>query len=97
MKTLSELRNLLSCHKKELADSFQVREVGIFGSYARAESVEGSDLDILVDFSRPVGMFKFLELEERLQSLTGLKIDLVSRKGLKPSLADRILAETVFI
>ncbi len=58
---------------------------------------EKSDVDILVEFNEPIGFFKFLELEEYLSSLVGQKVDLVSRKALKPRIGKRILKETVFV
>lgn len=56
--------------------------MGLFGSVARDEATDSSDLDILVEFSRPVGM-EFLEMAEELETLLHCKVDLVSRKGIK--------------
>jgi predicted nucleotidyltransferase len=95
--TLKEIREILAAHRSELAERFNVGEIGIFGSYVREEQRQGSDADILVEFSKPVGFFKFMELEEYLQELLHLKVDLVSKRALKPRIGKRILEEAVMI
>jgi predicted nucleotidyltransferase len=64
-----------------LAEQYGVARLGIFGSIVRDDFTTASDIDILVEFSRPVGM-EFIELADELEKLTGRKVDLVSRKGL---------------
>lgn len=93
MKTSSETRKLLLKHKKEICRKYHVREMSIFGSYARSEQTGRSDVDILVEFSKPVGFFKFLELEEYLERLLGTKVDLVSKKALRGKIGRSILQE----
>ena len=61
-----------------------MKNIGLFGSYVRGEQSNQSDLDVLVELERPIGFFKFLGLEEYLECLLGLKVDLVTRKALKP-------------
>lgn len=95
MKTVEELKKTLSKHKQELHEKFNVKTIGIFGSYVRSEQKDGSDVDILVEFTEPIGFFRFLELEEHIQNLLGLKVDLVSKKALKPRIGRYILAEVV--
>ena len=97
MKRLAEIRSILREHRQELAKEFKVRKAGIFGSYARGEQRAKSDLDILVEFRSPVGLFQFLDLEARLRRLLGVKVDLVSKKALKPRIGRRILQEVVYI
>jgi len=63
----------------------------------RGEAKEDSDVDILVEFEKPIGFFKFLELEEYLSDLIGKKVDLVSKKALKPHVGKYILEELVII
>ena len=72
MKTIQEIKSILGSAKKELILKYNIKEIGIFGSYLRQEETDESDLDILVEFSRPIGFFKFLELEEYLQQLLGI-------------------------
>jgi len=95
--TLEEMKKVIRKHMKELKEKYGVKEIGIFGSYVRGEARAESDVDILVDFERPIGFFKFLELEEYLSSLMGKKVDLVSRKALKPHIGKNILEEVVSV
>lgn len=93
----SKVLKVLRAIKPELEREYHVAEIGLFGSFARGEEQKTSDVDILVEFSRPVGMFKFLELEEYLESKIGKKVDLVSRKALKPYIGRRILNEVIMV
>ncbi len=86
MISLDELKARLAAHKEELRRRDHVKEIGIFGSYVRGEENPKSDVDILVDFEEPIGMFAFLELEEYLGEILGARVDLVSRKALKPNI-----------
>ncbi|MDI6760515.1 MAG: nucleotidyltransferase family protein [Candidatus Brocadiaceae bacterium] len=84
MKTFNEIKDILSRHKGELSRRFKVKEIGVFGSYVRGEQKRGSDVDILVEFEEPVG-FEFIELADFLESILGMKIDLVSKGAIKPN------------
>lgn len=97
MRTVSEIKNVLEQQKRVLAERFSVKEIGVFGSYVRGEQKEGSDIDILVEFSEPVGFFVFLDLEEYLSGVLSVKVDLVSKKALKPRIGRRILQELVTV
>ena len=97
MKRLQDIKAALAKHKPEIQRKFKVKEIGIFGSYIRGKQKEKSDIDVLVEFSEPVGLFKFMDLEEYLQTLFGVKVDLVSRKALKPHIGERILREVIYI
>jgi predicted nucleotidyltransferase len=72
-----------------------IRSLAIFGSMARGEASAASDLDILVEFERPVGLSSFLALERELGALTGRRVDLVSRPALKPFIARHVLGEAL--
>ncbi|MGB7293987.1 MAG: nucleotidyltransferase family protein [Candidatus Aminicenantales bacterium] len=97
MKRLKDIKVALARHKPEIQRKFKVKEIGIFGSYTRGKQKEKSDLDVLVEFSEPVGLFEFMDLEEYLQNLFGVKVDLVSKKALKPHIGERILREVIYI
>ena len=84
MKNLEEVRGLLEEHKEELKNRYGVSRIGIFGSYARNEQIEESDIDILVEFERPIGL-DFVTLADHLEALLGFKVDLVSRGAIKPN------------
>ena len=97
MKKFEVIREILTQHKQELRERFKVKEIGIFGSCVRNEQKKKSDVDILVEFAEPVGLFEFMDLEEYLEKLLGTKVDLVSKKALKPRIGKYILEEVVYI
>ncbi len=97
VKNISDIRSLLSLHGDELRREYPIKSLRIFGSYARGEQKKTSDIDILVEFSRPVGLLKFLKLENELASLLGHRVDLVTKKALKPRIGKNILKEAVNI
>jgi len=96
-KELTEIKQVLAQNKEQLLRDHKVKEIGIFGSYVRSEQKKNSDLDILVEFEEPIGLFKFMDLGEYLKNLLGIKIDLVSKKALKPYIGKYILDEVVYI
>jgi hypothetical protein len=69
----------------------------LFGSVARGESDEKSDVDILVELPRGKSLFDLFNLQERLQSVLGKKVDIGTYRSIKPMLKDRILNEQVQI
>ncbi len=90
IKALNEL-------KPVIREKYNVKELGIFGSYTRGQEKNDSDLDILVSFEVPIGFFKFLELEEYLSDKLDIKVDLVSKKALKPRIGKRILEQVIMV
>jgi len=97
MKTIAEIRTLLSEHKTEIIEKYGVMEIGIFGSYIKDEQKETSDIDVLVEFKRPVGMLTFINLKNYLSDLFGINVDLVMKKALKPRIGQRILNEVIYV
>ena len=79
-----------------LLDTFHVSKIGYFGSYARSEQTPESDLDILVEFSQPVG-WSFFTLETYLTEKLGLKIDLVTPNALKARMKNQILNQIIYV
>ncbi len=82
-------------HAKPLLDSFGVAHVSLFGSFARDEARDDSDVDLLVEFARPIGLFDFVRLQRELGVQLGRRVELVTRAALKPQLRERILSEAV--
>ena len=80
---------------RPMLDAFGVARLSLFGSFARDEGREESDVDLLVEFSRPIGLFEFARLQRQLGELIGHPVDLVTPAALKPQLRDRILLEAV--
>lgn len=78
-----------------LRQRWPIRSLALFGSVARGEDGRRSDVDILVEFERPIGLSAFLALEASLAGLVGRPVDLVSRGALKPHISRRILAEAL--
>ena len=93
MKSIEELKEIIRGSRKTLEDEYSVKEIALFGSYVTGDQGEESDLDILVEFSKPIGLFRFIELEEYLSKTLGVKVDLVSKKALKPRIGRNILQE----
>jgi uncharacterized protein len=92
MMQKEDIENILRQHKPILVEQYNVHKIGLFGSYVRNEQTEKSDVDILVEFSRPLGL-RFFDLKDYLESLFGKRVDLVSSKALKPYIKDDILRE----
>lgn len=80
-----------------LVTQFHVKTIGLFGSYAREEASEISDVDILVEFSKPITLFEFVNLEDFLSGIIGRKVDLVTKTGLKPLIKPRVLEDVVYV
>ena len=86
--------NTLRKHKSEILKQFPVKRLALFGSVVRGEQTTQSDVDILVDVDPSIGL-RFVNLAENLQEMLHCKVDLVSRRGLKPSLLKIIEAESI--
>ena len=99
MKTRDEVLQILAQQKSSLLAIYQITQLGIFGSYARDEQTEASDLDILVDYSysQPPTLPKLIELRDYLSQLLALKVDIVTPNGLKARIRDRVLSEVIYL
>lgn len=78
-RSLADIKQTLKAHMPELANRYKIKSLGIFGSYVRGEAEGTSDVDLLVEFSEAPDIFKFMDLEEDLVALLGLKVDLVTK------------------
>ena len=87
--------NLLRAHRVELAAKHGVRSLSLFGSVARDEATDVSDVDLLVEFDRPVGLFGLFELQDHLEQILGCPVDVNTPDSLKPRLRSRVLAERI--
>ncbi|MFZ3137699.1 MAG: nucleotidyltransferase family protein [Thermodesulfovibrionales bacterium] len=97
MKTLDEIKEILTKHKEEVQQEYKVSELGIFGSFVRGEQKKRSDIDILVEYSELPDLLKLIELENRLQKLLKRKVDLIEKSGIRTELKEMILKEVVYI
>ena len=93
-KTAQEILNIVEMHR-DVIKKFGVRRLGLFGSHARGEGKESSDLDFVVDFERKT-FDNYMDLKEFLEDLFGVEVDLVLVDAIKPRLKDTILGETVY-
>lgn len=96
MKTLQDIKLKLSQLKPVLEKKYAVSALGLFGSYVRNEQNAQSDIDILVDFKKPIGI-EFVDLAELLEKELDLKVDLVSKKGIKPKYFSAIQPEIIYV
>ena len=97
MLSINEINEILKAHKEELYQKYSVVEIGVFGSIVRGEQKRRSDIDILVEFEKVPDLLKFINLERYLSRLLKKKVDLVSKKAIRPELKDMILSEVVYI
>ena len=96
MLSRTDIEVKLRSLKPELTKQFHVSRIGYFGSYAKGQQNENSDLDILVEFSEPVG-WKFFTLERFLEQSFGIPIDLVTKEALKDHMKTPILNQVQYI
>lgn len=98
MKThIKQIKEILDQQRTFLKSTYNVERLGVFGSVARGDNTEASDIDVLVQFSEPIGMFKFIQLEDRLSQLLGKRVDLVTNKALKETIKDEILQDVMYV
>ncbi|MCI5133875.1 MAG: DNA polymerase beta [Candidatus Electrothrix sp. AW2] len=95
--SLDAVKHRLAEQKSLLKNKYKIIRLGIFGSYNRGEQQSGSDVDVLIDYDKAPSLIELIEIENMLSDLLGLKVDLVTSKGLKPQLRQRILDEVVYL
>ena len=96
MKELATIKQIIKELKPELEKKFHVSSIGIFGSVVRNDFSENSDVDIIVDFSQPIGI-EFIDLADLLEEKFNEQVDLVSKKGIKPQYFSSIENEIVYV
>ncbi len=92
--TREEAIRRLQSARSELA-SLGVHSLALFGSVARGDAGAASDVDLLVDFDQPIGLFHFSRVQRRIEEILGCRVDLVMRGAVKRQLRDRIFAEAI--
>lgn len=98
MKTLEEIRWVLTEHKLELREQFHVKDIALFGSYVRGDQEAGSDVDILIEFNQPVG-WEIVDVHRYLEDILGMKVDLVTKRAVigKPLLWQSIQEDLIYV
>ncbi|MEQ6122367.1 nucleotidyltransferase family protein [Reichenbachiella sp. MALMAid0571] len=96
MRSLFEIKNTLEINKEHLYKSYAIKSMAIFGSYSRNEQSEKSDLDLLVEFDEKIGV-RFIDLAEELENYLKMKVDLVSKKGIKDKYYQVIKSDLIYV
>jgi predicted nucleotidyltransferase len=96
METREEIKRKIKAIKPYLQQEYAVKNIGLFGSFADGTATAESDIDILVDFEKPIG-WRFFSLEIYLEKIFGRKIDLVTRNALKKQIEPSILSQLQYI
>jgi len=96
MSSLNSIKQTLQQIKPELVEKYHISLLGLFGSVVRDDFSSSSDIDILVDFSQPIGI-EFIDLANYLELRLKKPVDLVSRKGVKSSYMAQIEREIVYV
>lgn len=96
MKSQSQVFEKLKEIKASLNKDYSVKEIGVFGSFSQNNFSDESDVDILVEFERPIG-WKFFTLELYLQQVLGRKVDLVTKNALKKQVRESILSQVIYV
>ncbi len=95
MLSAEKIREILRGCLPEIREKYGVTSIGIFGSYARGDESPDSDIDIIVEFDRPIG-WELVDLTDYLESVLRHKVDLVIRRSLHPLIRDAILSEVQY-
>ena len=96
MNTQASILSTLREHKAEFADKYHLKSTGIFGSFSRSDYQETIDVDILVDFNQPIGI-EFIDLAEELEKILKIKVDVVSKNGVKPRYLKEIEKDLIHV
>jgi len=96
MKSLKEIKSTLLSNKTRLLEVYPIKSMAIFGSFAREEATAQSDVDILVEFNDKIGI-RFIDLANELEELFELKVDLVSKKGIKERYMKSIEEDLIYV
>ncbi|MEM4406360.1 MAG: nucleotidyltransferase family protein [Candidatus Methanomethylicaceae archaeon] len=94
-RSLDNILATLRDHLPELRERYGVTSLGVFGPYVQGRQRKRSDMDVLVEFGHAPTLFRFIDLQEELSALLGVKVDLVSRKALNGEIGRRILEEVI--
>lgn len=98
-KTIEEIKRKLTEHKAVIKEKYKIKEIGIFGSYAKGKQQKTSDIDILVEFEEDarLSLLDIAGMEIELSDLLGIKVDLVEKRNLKLHIGQHILNEVVYL
>ena len=95
MINLKQIISLIN-NRKDIFQKYEINSLAVFGSVSRGDNNELSDVDLLVDFKKPIGI-KFIDLADELEKILNVKVDLVSKKALKNKYFEQIKDELVYV
>lgn len=96
MKSILEIKTILNNNQELLFKKYSIRSLAIFGSYARNEQQDGSDVDMMVEFKEKIGI-RFIDLAEEIEDLIETKVDLVSKNGIKKKYYNAIKSDLIYV
>lgn len=96
MTTLQDIVKTLKSNKDRLRSKYGLSGMAIFGSYSRQQQTEDSDIDILVEFQKPIGV-EFIDLADELEAILDKRVDLVSKNGIRPAYFKQIEKELSYV
>lgn len=99
MIELETIKNKIALNKEYLRKTYGVEEIGIFGSFARGDNNEKSDIDIAIELNQkiPVGLFEFARMKFYLEDILNKKVDLVIKSGIKALIKEKILSQLIIL
>lgn len=92
MSSQEEILSLLRQYRNDLLVKYGVKRIGLFGSYAKGKAGDASDIDLIIELERPLGL-KFVELAEYLEGILGRKVDLLTQTGLRRIRNPEVIAD----
>ena len=96
MKNVAEIKKIIESNSEELKRKYHIKQLGIFGSVARNEANELSDVDILVEFEKPIGL-DFVTLGDELEEILGIKVDIVTPNAFNPKMYEYIKQDLIYV
>lgn len=96
MTSADEIKSIIGKQKTNLKKKYKVMTIAIFGSYARGDQREDSDLDLMVEFEEPIGL-EFVSLAADLENIVGMKVDLVSKSAIKPNYFKFVEKDLIYV
>ncbi len=94
---LQDIENAIKKIKPELEQKFGIKKIGIFGSYSKGLANEESDIDLIVDIKHPIGLIRFIQIEQYLTDILNRKVDLLTFQGIKPYIKQDILKDIKYV
>jgi len=96
MYTLETILERLRAYKPELQRKYPISRLGVFGSYARGEADEKSDIDVAVELNGPMGL-NFVAMANEIEDLFGIKVDVVPKRSIKPTYLPSVEKDILYV